>query len=514
MKPMNKAILLLCAALALFACRKEPPAMVEETPAVPVTFDLAVTLEESSTKALKDNWEAGDVVYVFFRDIPGKYIKKIFNGTFWTDTYPRGEFVHSDFVGIGMHPKMNAIHFPNYEVTVSYDSKENLYRFEDSSGKPVYSYYMLCKGAVYYVSGTTVSGSLNMGKPDGFVQFFVPDIPEADVPLYRLREANGHLRPRACESVDQYGNFYVVDRPDGYCLKGFAYKGGVLFAGYLASAGTATDYSFQLVKNVSAAKACAQGTYVLKANKAIPAGVVVRLPALSSWACGKWVDMGLAGKWATGNLSDDGGTTIGEANIVAPDAAGKYYAWGETVGAVSSALYFSRWFDWPYYPMANGSRYELTKYCYDASYGSGDFTDNLTNLESADDAAAVNLGSAWRMPSKAECQALANTTRFEWQWQDRAYAINGQLVTCKDTGLSLFLPAAGRGSRDELLSFHEGGYYWTTTLDTNPTVASSLSIDNTYVGSGSREEGRTIRPVFSTDLNPIHSGFDPDEIVF
>ena len=56
--------------------------------------------------------------------------------------------------------------------------------------------------------------------------------------------------------------------------------------------------------DADATKACAEGTYEAKATaKTINAGAVVRFPETtntSAWTYGKWVDMGSAGRWATG----------------------------------------------------------------------------------------------------------------------------------------------------------------------------------------------------------------------
>lgn len=185
--------------------------------------------------------------------------------------------------------------------------------------------------------------------------------------------------------------------------------------------------------------------------------------------------------------------------------------------APSGGLLLSHPFSWANYPLANGSSYpyKLTKYCYDASYGNEGFTDTLTELENADDAATVNLGPAWRLPTKAECEELANTSRFEWLWQDSSYAMmGGKLVTSNDTGLSLFLPAAGR-CHTRLMGRNQTGHYWTTTLGTTPTHANHLSLSNTeqHVRHDYRYEGYTIRPVLSAGVNPILSGFDT-EITF
>ena len=336
---MKKLFVMLCAAVALFACQKVQPVTVEvtpeELPSTPMTFNLTVSQAEAgATKALKSGWEDGDVIYVFFRGIGKKYLKLSHNGMAWTQTECNTDaggaaFDESDFRGLYWNT-MTAVYIPHYAVTVDYDSQQDVFTLTDEDGEPIYTYYMAAWNVDYTLDGKTVSGTLTMGKPYDFVQFYVPGIDPAEAPLYRLREE--HLRPHALMGVGEERGASAGCLYYGNSLKGFPYKGGVLFAGELTGAGTATDYAFQLVKYVSATKACAEGTYEIKGRKTIDEGVVLRFPALTAWTYGKWVDMGPAGRWATGNLTDDGGTTKGEANIVAPDEAGKYYAWGETVG--------------------------------------------------------------------------------------------------------------------------------------------------------------------------------------
>ena len=509
---MKKLFVMLCAAVALFACQKVQPVMVEvtpeELPSTPMTFNLTVSQAEAdATKALKSGWEVGDVVYVFFKGIPAKYLQLSYDGTAWTktecnaDPWATDTFDEADFSGIPDTDKlMTALYFPRSNVTLSYELGDAAF-YIGYDADPIY--YMMAEDAAYTVSGKEVRGTLTMTKPEGYVQFFVPGISEEDAPLYRLRETrlrSGFLQDFSWNTGADYiwNNF-------GYSCQGIFYDNGtdsgVLFAGYLDTAGTETDYAFQLVKYVSATKACAEGTFEIKGNKTINAGVVVRFPELShtAWTYGKWVDMGPAGRWATGNLTDDGS---GSGSIVAPDEAGKYYAWGETVGyEPNGSGEFAHSFDWANYELANGAGDKLTRYCNDAWFGNEDFTDGLTELTSDDDAATKNLGSAWRMPTEAECSKLVDPYYFSWDWQtgtSDGYAIGGHLVTCHATGLSLFLPAAWYGDYSSLELFGDFGYYWASSLYTySPTSAFYLCVysGNVYVSNAYRRNGLSVRPV-------------------
>ena len=97
----------------------------------------------------------------------------------------------------------------------------------------------------------------------------------------------------------------------------------------------------------------------------------------------EYVDLGLSVKWATCNV---GATT--------PEGYGDYFAWGETKP--------KDYYAWSTYKYCDSSSLTLTKYCSKSYYGKDSFSDNKTILDSEDDAATVNWGGAWRMPTKEE----------------------------------------------------------------------------------------------------------------
>ena len=67
-------------------------------------------------------------------------------------------------------------------------------------------------------------------------------------------------------------------------------------------------------------------------------------------------------------------------------------------------------FDWDNYKYCNGSYDTITKYCAQSSYGT---VDNKTVLELEDDAAYVNMGSDWRMPTIDELRQLTDETKIK-----------------------------------------------------------------------------------------------------
>jgi len=191
-----------------------------------------------------------------------------------------------------------------------------------------------------------------------------------------------------------------------------------------------------------------------------------------------YVDLGLPSGllWATCNIGAD-----------TPEAYGDYFAWGETSPKDT--------YSWGTYQYCNGSYYTMTKYCQNSEYGYNGFTDNLTTLESGDDAATANWGNGWRMPTKEEFEELYNNTTVTWTQQG---GVNGRLFTATN-GNSLFLPAAGYRSNSNLYVAGSDGYYWSSSLNTvTPNYAWSLDFDSdSYYMSyfSSRYYGLSVRPV-------------------
>ena len=169
-----------------------------------------------------------------------------------------------------------------------------------------------------------------------------------------------------------------------------------------------------------------------------------------------WVDLGLSVKWATCNVGAE-----------RPEDYGNYYAWGET----------------------------STK----SAYGSGNSKTYGKQMNDIDgrsqyDAARANWGGSWRLPTKAECQELADKCTWTWTTQN---GVKGCKVTGPN-GNSIFLPAAGllHGSSNFIAGEH--GEYWTSTpYESNSDCAYTLNFISRSQGvhRNHRYYGRTVRPV-------------------
>lgn len=193
----------------------------------------------------------------------------------------------------------------------------------------------------------------------------------------------------------------------------------------------------------------------------------------------EYVDLGLPSGtlWATCNLGAD-----------APEDYGYYYAWGETTTKST--------YSWKNYRYCNGSSGSLTKYCNISKLGNNGFTDDLIILQPGDDAATVNWGGDWRIPTKEELRELFSNTTLIWTTKND---VCGMLLIASN-GNSLFLPAAGVRYDNEINATGSVGLYWSSLLDTGFTYMSwHLQFDSKESGTWwtERRLGQSVRPVFS-----------------
>ena len=186
------------------------------------------------------------------------------------------------------------------------------------------------------------------------------------------------------------------------------------------------------------------------------------------------VDLGLPSGtlWADRNVGAD-----------SPEAYGDYFAWGET--STKST------YNWSTYKWYRGSEDTMTKYCTDSSYGT---VDNKTVLDLEDDAAYVNMGAEWRMPTYDEQKELRNKCTWTWTTQN---GTNGYRVIGPN-GNSIFLPAAGYRNDSDLNNAGSYGLYRSASLyESNPYYAWYLYFDSSYYYTryDYRYYGRTVRAV-------------------
>ena len=191
----------------------------------------------------------------------------------------------------------------------------------------------------------------------------------------------------------------------------------------------------------------------------------------------EWVDLGLPSGtlWATCNVG-----------ATAPEELGSYFAWGETAT--------KDFYEWSTYKWCNGSETTMTKYCTNSDYGNDGFVDNKTELDPEDDAAYVNWGPSWRMPTTEQQRELYEKCSSTWTTLN---GVSGRLFTGPN-GNTLFLPAAGFRLIESLYYAGSSGNYWSRTLYPDySNIAGSLDFysGGVYWDYDGRFDGFSVRAV-------------------
>ena len=196
----------------------------------------------------------------------------------------------------------------------------------------------------------------------------------------------------------------------------------------------------------------------------------------------EYVDLGLPSglKWAKCNVGAEKETDYGD-----------YFMWGSTEPNTADEC------TWVSYKYCDGPYDTLTKYNTSSLYGEN--PDNITILESVDDAASQIMGGDWRMPTKDEIQELIDNTTNQWVTNYNGSGVNGRKFISKtDTSKYIFIPAAGscyNGSVGDV-----GNYcrVWSSSLDaSNPYGAWFLGFfsGGCYVNVIKRCYGLSVRGV-------------------
>ena len=216
----------------------------------------------------------------------------------------------------------------------------------------------------------------------------------------------------------------------------------------------------------------------------------------------EYVDLGLSVKWASMNLGAN-----------SPYEAGNFYAWGETQ---PKASYTNE--TYKYYQYDETDRYyKLTKYGFHSKAG---IVDYKYRLDMEDDAARVNWGSEWRMPTAEEMEELVNECQWEWVNDLRLQFVGYKVIG--PNGNCIYLPIGqyknddnGSGSNDNDKYWSVNTSYLTNTLDPD-YVGNARGLDiyyEYYYGDEYAEydlspEGR----VFGELIRPVYSSETPDNI--
>ena len=459
---MKKIMIVLSAVLALVACNKETPVKDSSKDASKFVVNITVN-HPDATKAVKSGWVDGDKVYVFFDGVTGaKYVELTRDGSSWTPEM-KGGLAVSELAATGT---MYGVYFP-YEQPVIAANGANV-TFKTASGLSIYTYYMTGSGA-YEVNKsadiTTLTGSMDMVNPDGYVQFYIGKDGEkynADG-KYRLSVAG--VKPTACTTFSTSTHtFGTKELNPAQPMWGYKLEDGVAFSGVIDAtswSNSANSHVIYLFDTEAAAKTITISGKTLSSHAAVnfsstkPStwSAAVTDPAFVTFDGVKW------GKFNLGATAE--GTAA--ANY------GWYFGWGDIVPATASNAPASGF---------GGESYYRKTVAYEALNGK---EVNLTGNYAIYDMVTAFLGPNWRMPTKAEYDALCES----YTWGDNK-SLNARTVV---------FPAARRWYNGS----HGGsglGIYWSSSYY-NGERAYSLHFINETVSRNNfyRYYGQSVRPV-------------------
>ena len=196
----------------------------------------------------------------------------------------------------------------------------------------------------------------------------------------------------------------------------------------------------------------------------------------------EYVDLDLPSgtKWATCNVGAKNETDCG-----------LYFSWGETKGY--SCITNIKQFCWGDYKFSKFGLNKFVKY---------NGTDGKKVLDLKDDAAQVNMGGKWHMPTVEQIRELKSNTITCWNTNYNGSGVDGMLFTSKsDNSKKLFLPTCGflgNGNSSYKCRF---GYFSSSSIfsfdDCYCTVL-GFNSDIVSIIKCHRSFGANVRGVFNT----------------
>lgn len=486
---MKKSLFIAAALLSLVACTREVDI---EVPTNNVTL-IARTETSADTKTVVEGethvfWEPGDEIAVFSGGKSGKFTTDItessatatFHGSLgetngadlWA-VYPYSKDAVFDGETITTTlPSEQVARFGSFgkdmNLSIARSSSNNLQFYNVGGGIRFRLTQEGIKRVVFEgYGGETLAGKVRIG----FDENGLPVVRE----VTDGSKAITLLPPSGNDSFPTNVWFYCVAIP------------GSLSSGYKLEFYRDTEYSRMASEKAVTIKRSIYGS-IDNADEGcefIPIPNTITTPEI--------VDLGLSVKWASFNLGAS-----------KPEEYGNYYAWGETQTKIN--------YSWSTYKWCNGDYDKLTKYCNDPSCGDNGFTDTKTILDPEDDAAHVNLGSNWRMPTDAEWTELRENCTWTLTSDYQGSGIVGWVVTSNISGFetnSIFLPAAGYWYDDALGFVSLRGYYWSSSLYLDDLGAGCAWVLQFGTGSSVLESvsmrffGQSVRPVYDDSIPQV-----------
>lgn len=156
-----------------------------------------------------------------------------------------------------------------------------------------------------------------------------------------------------------------------------------------------------------------------------------------------YVDLGLPSGtlWATQNVGAN-----------KPSDYGLYFQWGDTIGYTAEQVGKDKRFDLDNYKFSIDGKETFSKY-------------GASVLQLEDDAAHVNMGGNWHIPTFDQVYELIHNADYKFTTLD---GVGGVVLTSKnDSSKSIFFPAAGGALNGSVIKSGEGVAIWLNRLDSN-----------------------------------------------
>ena len=172
----------------------------------------------------------------------------------------------------------------------------------------------------------------------------------------------------------------------------------------------------------------------------------------------EYVDLGLPSGtlWAKCNVGAETETEYGQ-----------YFQWGDTQGYTADQVGTDKaftWSDYKFNPTGDGTTF--TKY---------NATDELTTLELSDDAAHVNMGGEWHIPTQEQIRELINSGNTTHTLTTKG-GVYGMLFTSKYNANTLFFPFTGYADITSFVMLSQETFIWLSEKPSEPTFALNLEV--------------------------------------